>query len=339
MSPHFALPSRRTTTSAFVTTPHASARMSDVCPRIASTSLQGIIEQPSTEQFKNLIYATDNTAQLLRDELKSRLITAADDFKTMKAQEGAIARKAKEVDEKSVVSNQEKQRWFVLRLLSKIVHKISRSKKNASGKEKLTKSDGILTSDSFRQMKLEVGVAGERVIEIAEQLSLLNPTPIPTLGFKSYGGAPPTESKLAGTWKLRFTTAADASFPESEKRGIATTSQVVDAQEGTLTNIVDFERGTLKGFRVIVAGDPFSATDIGLSFRAVKILRESRFPRLFGQFTVRLPTRLIRWLASRNKSGEEKNKGPYLQLRYLDEDLRMHITDSGNWFIQTRLDN
>ena len=38
---------------------------------------------------------------------------------------------------------------------------------------------------------------------------------------------------------------ADASFPETERRGVASTSQVVDAEMGTFTNVVDFERGKL----------------------------------------------------------------------------------------------
>merc|ERR1739845_119139 len=83
-------------------------------------------------------------------------------------------------------------------------------------------------------------------------------------------------------WRLRFTTAADASFPESEKRGAVTTTQEIDAEEGTLTNVIDFERGSLKGFRVVVDGEPLSSTDIGLTFRAVRIIRKSRFPRLLG---------------------------------------------------------
>jgi hypothetical protein len=37
-----------------------------------------------------------------------------------------------------------------------------------------------------------VGAIRNRVVEIAEQLSLLNPTPMPALGFKSCGGASPS---------------------------------------------------------------------------------------------------------------------------------------------------
>ena len=190
---------------------------------------------------------------------------------------------------------------------------------------------------------------------MAEQLSLLNPTPIPTLGFKqykvdnTYDTAPTSStqsSKLDGNWKLRFTTASDASFPKSTKRGVTTTSQVINAEKGTFTNVIQFEKGKLNGFEVVVQGIPLSDTDICLSFKKVNILRKSRWPRrLFGKITFWLPSRLIRLLASKNKKvddndngdGSNRRAGPYLRLRYLDDDLRMHTTDSGNWFIQTRL--
>lgn len=317
---------------------HSATRQNALHPHKIPTALSSTIDRPPEEtKFNNVIYASDDTVQLLRHELKTRLLNAADDYKTMKSTETTLTSRAQESNEVARADDGDGDRGYVIRLLHKIVRKIWRGDKTSERKA-LTESQGVLTSDSFRQMTLEVGATGNQVIELAEQLSLLNPTPIPTLGFRNYGGAPPEESKLSGNWKLRFTTAADASFAESKKRGVATTSQEVDAREGTFINVVDFEKGSLKGFRVVVEGEPFSATDIGLTFKAVKILRKSRFPRLFGQFTLRLPSRLIRWFASRNKPEEERSRGPYLRLQYLDDDLRMHTTDSGNWFIQTRLE-
>ena len=302
----------------------------------SSLSSSTVDDRPDVERFNNLIYATDDTIRLLRDELKSRLLKSADDYREARAASDAIvvARGAGGgVDESPDVPSEADDRGYAIRLLRRIVRKISRKSKESGARSRR----GVLSSDSVRQSRLDVGAYGNKVIEIAEQLSLLNPTPIPTLGFKGYGGASPLESKLGGTWKLRFTTAADASFPETEKRGVVSTSQVIDAEEGTLTYVIDFERGKLKGFRVVVVGEPTSGTDIGLTFRSVRIFRKSRFPRLFGQITVRLPSRLIRWFASRNKVEEERGMGPYLRLRYLDDTLRMHTTDSGNWFVQTRI--
>ena len=92
--------------------------------------------------------------------------------------------------------------------------------------------------------------------------------------------------------------------------------------------MIDFEKGKLTGFRVVVQGEPTSESDIGLTFRSVKILRKSRFPRLFGEINVRLPSGLTQWFASRNKvEGEERGMaGPYLRLRYVDDNLHMHVT-------------
>lgn len=298
--------------------------------------MRSTIDQADTAMSDNPAHATEDTVQLLRDELKARLLKSADEFKVMKSKGDSIKRETNEVPGKATAEKQSNDRGYVVRLLHRIVRKIWKRKR--ASERKLSKSSEVLTSDSFRQVKLDVGVAGNKVIELAEQLALLNPSLFPTLGFTGYGGADPSESKLAGTWQLRFTTAADASFPESEKRGAVTTTQEIDTEEGTLTNVIDFERGRLKGFRVVVDGEPLSSTDIGLTFRAVRIIRKSRFPRLFGQFTVPLPSRLIRWFATRNKTKEDGSNGPYLRLRYLDDNLRMHTTDSGNWFIQTRIE-
>jgi len=310
------------------------------------------------QKFQSIIEnSSDDTVQLLRNELKSRLLSAVDEYNTMRVleEEAAAATKAKEESNNS----EEGDQGYVIRLLHRIVRKISKSKKKNTTTltitkeddttKQLTQSKGILTSDSFRQETLNVGPTGQAVIELAEQLSLLNPTPIPTLGFKQYkvdftSATTNQSSKLEGNWKLRFTTASDASFPKSTKRGVTTTSQVINAEKGTFTNVITFEKGKLNGFEVVVQGKPLSDTDIGLSFKKVNILRKSRWPRLFGKITILLPSRLIRLFASKSKKVDDDNggdssrrAGPYLRLRYVDDDLRMHTTDSGNWFIQTRL--
>lgn len=347
--PAFVIPSATTSTRRALPSLPSGKVLSNHCRETSSISSQFSStkvhrhHRPDTQRFNNLIYATDDTVLLLREELKARLLKAADEFNAMDTMNAIESTPTTTTG--TTNTRQEKDRGiFVIRLLNKIVRKISR-RGSSSAVNTITESQqqqrGILSSDSFRQAKLEVGELGKKVIDIAEQLSLLNPTPIPTLGFKHYGGAPPSESKLGGKWKLRFTTAADASFPKSETRGVVTTSQDIDPAEGTLTNVVDFEKGKLKGFRVVVEGEPISENTMRLSFKKVKILRQSRFPRLFGEITIRLPSRLIRWLGSKRKEvevhDEQNNIGPYLQLRYLDDNLRMHTTNTGNWFIQTRL--
>ena len=331
-------------------------------PPIQSSSSNLFFSGTTNDQkFQSIIEnSSDDTVQLLRNELKTRLRSAVDEYNTMRVlEEEASAAAAIEI--KAAVEEETDNKedgGYVIRLLHRIIRKISRSKrKNTTSTTKedttkqLTQSKGILTSDSFRQETLNVEpYGGQQVIELAEQLSLLNPTPIPTLGFKQYkidtssDTSSNQSSKLDGNWKLRFTTASDASFPKSTKRGVTTTSQVINAEKGTFTNVISFEKGKLNGFEVVVQGNVLSDTDIDLSFKKVNILRKSRWPRLFGKITIWLPSRLIRLLSSKSKKddsnngdGSNRRAGPYLRLRYVDDDLRMHTTDSGNWFIQTRL--
>ena len=194
---------------------------------------------------------------------------------------------------------------------------------------------GILSTDSFATLRLEVGEAGNKTIAIAEQLAKLNPTPNPTYGWMGYGGGSPSDCKLQGRWKLKFTTAADATFPENPKRGKAVTSQEIDATAGTFTNVVDFEKGKTLGFRVVVAGKAVSDTEIELTFQRVVIFRNGRF---FKKIIFPIPTRLFRLINRISSRGKASKRGPYFEILYLDDNLRMHKTGEGNWFIQSRLE-
>lgn len=283
-----------------------------------------MLDSPDTDdKFRHSIYASDDTLDLLRAELKARLVKESQQLSDMR--ELATAIDSAEDEGAGHEEGARQSRWYGVKLLGRIARKlVSRRRKKPSG---------IVGSDSLRQVTLQLGEAGERILDLCNQLSPLNPTPKPVLGFKNYGDVTPSDSSLDGEWKLIFTTASDASFPETEKRGIATTSQVVDAEAGTFTNVVDFERGKLKGFRVVVDGAPLNDTDVGLSFRGVRLLRRSRFPRLFGEVYLRLPSGLIRRLSRASKS-----KGPYLRLKYLDDTMRIHVSDTGNYFVHTRVD-
>lgn len=179
-----------------------------------------------------------------------------------------------------------------------------------------------------------MGEAGNKTIAIAEELAQLNPTPVPCYGWQGYGGGSPEECGLQGKWKLKFTTAADATFPENPKRGKAMTSQEIDAAAGTLTNVVDFEKGKTLGFRVVVAGKAVSDTEIELTFQRVVIFRDSR---IFKKVVIPIPTRLFRLINRISSRGKASKRGPYFELKYLDENLRMHKTGEDNWFIQKRI--
>lgn len=200
---------------------------------------------------------------------------------------------------------------------------------------------GAFGAQSFASIQIDLGEKGEEVIALAERLSELTMIAQPTNGWMGYNDGSPEDCALDGKWKLRFTSGADATFPESSKRGKAITSQIVNATEGTLTNAVDFEKGKIKGFRVIVEGTAVSDTDMNLNFKKVVIQRDSRFPRLFGRISILLPS--FRFLsafarfASKGKSAPPRPSGPGFTIKYMDNDLRMHKTRDGIWFIQTRI--
>ena len=197
---------------------------------------------------------------------------------------------------------------------------------------------GAFGAQSFSAIQVDLGDKGEEVIALAERLSTLNPCSNPTRGWMGYGDGSPDECLLDGNWKLQFTSGADATFPESAKRGKARTSQIVNATKGTLTNVIDFEKGKITGFRVVVEGTACSDTEMDLTFKKVIIHRDSRFPRLFGRITIRLPS--FRFLSAYSRfasKGKSQAMGPGFEIQYMDKDMRMHKTRDGIWFIQTRL--
>ena len=267
-----------------------------------------------------------------RNDLKQRLLNAADAFK-----EAQVALEKNISSTESEDDRLDKNDRYVFRLVKKIISKISRRKTKStdgkSAKTAETTSKRILSRDKFRTEKLDTGEGGNAVMALANELIKLNPTPVPTYGFKGYDSGSPKDCKLGGKWKLRFTTAADATFSESPKRGKTSTSQEIDCTEGTLTNVIDFERGKLDGFRVVVGGEAVSENEIDLTFRKVEILRKSRFPKLFGKVSIKLPSKLIRRLST-----DKDKRGPYLALLYLDDDLRIHQSGTGNLFIQSRIE-
>jgi len=286
-------------------------------------------ESPShTDSSLKDVDNSEGKADERREELKQHLVKSAAEFSIMqKSLERAANEKVVDVQQTK------KSGSYFWRLLLKIFNKVMGKKK----KSKDNMRGGILSTKAFGTRMLEVGKAGDAIISIAEELSKLSPTSMPTYGWKGYGGGSPDDCKLGGKWKLIFTTAADASFSESSKRGEISTSQEVDPNIGTLTNVIDFERGKAKGFRVVVAGEAVADDEIELSFRRVEIVRESRFPRLFGRIVFPIPAKLFRLLNRSLSNGKASPRGPYFQLQYIDDDLRMHKTGEGNWFIQKRL--
>ena len=315
-----------------ITVPSASKLVKSTKINKRSSSLSYTSSLPPEVHESTLSFLqTDQVLQKKRQKLKRRLLDAADEYKIRRQiddlfQEQMAAGNEKNVNKAS--SNQQKDGYSVTRLLKRIFSKIVGNTNRRNKK----KNKSVLSSDKFRQKTLDIGDDGRAILDLAEELIKLNPTPNPTYGFRGYDGGHPADCKLNGKWKLRFTTAADASFDKNDKRGKISTSQDIDCEGGTLTNVVDFEQGKLEGFRVVVEGTPVSDNEIDLSFIKVNILRKSRFPKLFGRLSFRLPSQLLRRL---NK--DKDKRGPYLTIKYLGDDLRIHQSGSGNWFIQSRV--
>lgn len=164
-------------------------------------------------------------------------------------------------------------------------------------------------------------------------------------------------------WKLRFTTAIDATFKPG-KMGPVTTKQYVNATLGTFTNVIEFKEnpGKTRGFQVVVEGRPTNDTRIDLTFKRVIIDRTSKiglnriviplpnfsFFSNIKKFFTRIAQRFIRVLSlfarnndkqnkEENVKEKERNEGPYFNMLYLDDEMRIHKTGDGNYFVQTRL--
>ena len=316
--------------SRIIAHPSASKYTKSVKNRRSSLSYASSLPPEVHESTLSFLKSAD-VLKKKRQKLKRRLLDAADEYKIQRQIDDLFQDQMTVGTEKHAHKENGQQKdggYSVIRLLKRILSKITGQKKNRRNKKNMS----VITADKFRQKTLDVGDDGKAIIELAEELVKLNPTPKPTYGFRGYDGGDPADCKLGGKWKLKFTNSADASFDKNDKRGKISTSQVIDCAEVTLTNVVDFEQGKLEGFRVVVEGTPVSDTEIDLSFKKVNILRKSRFPQLFGKLSFRLPSRLLRRL----NIGKDK-RGPYLTIKYLDDDLRIHQSGSGNWFIQSRV--
>lgn len=182
------------------------------------------------------------------------------------------------------------------------------------------------------------------IIELCEKIGAEYPPINPFQGWKDPDAD--TRSPLDGRWSLRFTTAADATFKPNEKLGNAATSQRVCAETGYFINEIDFDgTGTskVKGFRVFVEGKPRKDEEnvVDLKFRKVQILRDSRFPKLFGSISLRIPTisSLSALSALFRISSGVAAKRPSKKIVFVDDDMRIHKSSEGKWFVQSKLAN
>ena len=212
------------------------------------------------------------------------------------------------------------------------------SPSNGLGAQMDERLSSPLKAEAFGNVELAydqtLGRLRNETVELIEELSRRSPTATPLAGWREPNG----DCKLQGTWRLLFTTGADATFRKTNATGKAVTFQQIDTRKGYFVNCVDFPfaDSKLRGFRVVVKGVRLSDDEVQLKFRRVKLLRRSRFLR---KIVIPLPPSgllraLARW-ASRGK-GQLSTRGAGFQLLYLDDELRAHKTFDGQYFLQQR---
>eukprot|EP00802_Teleaulax_amphioxeia_P018639 Tamp_18840.p1 GENE.Tamp_18840~~Tamp_18840.p1 ORF type:complete len:373 (+),score=61.48 Tamp_18840:86-1120(+) len=224
---------------------------------------------------------------------------------------------------------------------------------------------GLFGAESLGTVRMEIGEMGNKTVALAEALAALNPNPEPVLGWAtspspssdaaaaattiltdpsavtSSSSSTPGACILDGRWKKLFTTAADATFKPSERRGNATVEQLVDARRGFFTNVIRFD-GTsnkVREFHVTIRGTPASGDTLGLDFRRITLFRRSKVPWLLGKLVILLPPRsIINAIAKWGSRGKAQSAPKaQLQLLYVDHELWVHRSGEGNLFVQRRL--
>jgi len=194
----------------------------------------------------------------------------------------------------------------------------------------------LVSNGAFHRASPALGKAAEAVLQEVEALKGGVAEPL-----KEFGTAKGSRCPLHGAWRLRFTTAADATFTRNSSRGTAKVSNVVDAVKGCVTNCIDFDTpAAAECLRVRLTAEAETPTRLGLAFRYVKIRLTKFLGISLGQrrrLTLQLPvpgpflTRIITFFTRKSPPK------PYFEILYLDHDLRVHKTGQGNVFVQEKM--
>lgn len=167
-----------------------------------------------------------------------------------------------------------------------------------------------------------------KIFGLVDDLSALNPTTDIVRDF----------SKLAGEWKLDFTTAPEGEVPR-EGDGVKT-YQSIDADDGVIYNVID--RGLPeKGLRIAVGAEPTRANRVALDFRTIEAYND-RFPK---KVVLSFPPRnFFRTVFKVQKlfKGEDYDETEFKELGhfdvlFLDNDLRIQRNSEGNLFINSKI--
>ena len=318
----------------------ATLALSSALQALPSSRAPSRSTTPPSSRTAAFATATPQTPQALlaekRETLKQELFEACAAFKQERASAEAAATEAAAAAAEAEAAAGERPsraRRFFRRLRGARGEQPSLDKK--LGKQ--------LSAESFVAMESSYDAAlrekRDAVVAAVDALAPLNPTAAPLDGWRGRNGR--DACALDGRWALRFTNAADATFKRDDARGAATTSQTIDSAAGLFVNCVDFDGdGKLRGFRVEVEGEALNDSEVQLVFKRVRLLRRSRFPRLFGTITIPLPNPRRLRKFSRGLIGKKvdaSDRGAGFALLYVDDDVRMHRTFDGLLFVQQRL--
>jgi len=219
----------------------------------------------------------------------------------------------------------------------------------------------------FYTVSDRVGTAADAIFATVDKLAEVNPTASATEGFgdKDYAGTPP----LDGPWNLLFSTAADANFSRDSKRGDARASNIVDAKNGKITNVIKFAPSTgtatsdsnsnsdptevkvklVDELRVRLSATAEGPNTVAIVFRYVAV-KFTRFFFLPLRWTLYIPVpaptigKIVIALSNlknkllRKKVEPRKLPKGVFKVVFLDQELRVHRTGEDNLFVQARPD-
>ena len=195
----------------------------------------------------------------------------------------------------------------------------------------------------------------ELVLSLVDELSLLNPTSVPTRGLKGYkieDGI--SKAPLEGAWKLLYTNAKDAEAPartekNSEEKfgdevaeGVQVkTGQRIDAKSGECVNFIklsgDEEKRPFDELEITIEMTPISDTRVRLDFLRGRALNERAPLSFLKDFKFSFPPKIFNDLIAIAK-GRDPKLAPqtYFDLLYIDDEIRAHKTGEGKIFVQRR---
>mmetsp|Transcript_23501 Transcript_23501/g.83877 ORF Transcript_23501/g.83877 Transcript_23501/m.83877 type:complete len:199 (-) Transcript_23501:92-688(-) len=190
---------------------------------------------------------------------------------------------------------------------------------------------------AYYRVSDRVGKAADAIVDAVAALQR-----VPSLAqdaTKYFGTAEGATNPLHGGWQNLWTTAADATFDANSTRGDADICNIVDAKQGTITNVITFKGPPkpVQQLRVRIKAVPTSKRQLNLIFSSVQVRFTKRFLWIFKTIKIPVPavalSRII-FFFKRKKAPPL----PFFEVVYLDGDLRVQQTGEGNLFIQQRID-